>query len=98
VPGAELDMHKRYLAGGYLLSNQMQRAVATTLASNWLVGLPAEFLGQYVPKIQKVTPQQVREVSRKYFAPEKQSIVVVGDKAAVADQLKSFGEFAVSEK
>jgi predicted Zn-dependent peptidase len=98
VPAAELDMHKRYLAGGYLLNNQMQRAVAATLASNWLVGLPAEFLGQYVPKIQKVTPQQVREVSRKYFAPEKQSIVVVGDKAAVADQLKSFGEFAVSEK
>jgi predicted Zn-dependent peptidase len=98
VPAAELDMHKRYVAGGYLISNQMQRAVAATLAANWLVGLPAEFLGQFVPKIQKVTPEQVRTVSRKYFAPEKQSIIVVGDKAQVAEQLKPFGEFAISEK
>lgn len=98
VPPAELDMHKRYVAGSYLISNQMQRSVAGTLAANWLVGLPAEFLGQYVPLIQKVTPEQVRDVSKKYFAPEKQSIVVVGDKGAVADQLKAFGEFTVSEK
>jgi predicted Zn-dependent peptidase len=98
VPAAELDMHKRFVAGGYLISNQLQRAVAGTLANNWLLGLPAEFLGQFVPLIEKVTPEQVREVSKKYFAPEKQSIVVVGDKAAVSEQLKAFGEFVVSEK
>jgi predicted Zn-dependent peptidase len=98
VPAAEMEMNKRYVAGNYLLANQMQRSVAATLASNWVVGLPPEFLGEFVPLIQKVTPQQVRDVSRKYFAPEKQSIVVVGNKAAVADQLKAFGEFAVSDK
>jgi predicted Zn-dependent peptidase len=94
----EMEMNKRYVAGGYLLSNQMQRAVAATLASNWLVGLPPEFLGQFVPLIQKVTPEQVRDVSKKYFAPERQSIVVVGDKGAVGEQLKAFGEFVVGEK
>ena len=94
----ELSMNKRYVAGGYLISNQLQGAVATTLASNWLVGLPSEFLGQYVPLIQKVTPQQVRDVSKKYFAPEAQSIVVVGDPKAVGEQLKPFGEFTVLEK
>jgi predicted Zn-dependent peptidase len=98
VSPQEMEMHKRYVAGGYLLSNQMQRAVAATLASNWLVGLPAEYLAQYVPLIQKVTPEQVRDVSKKYFAPEKQSIVVVGDKVAVGEQLKQFGEFTVSDK
>ena len=98
VPADEMTMNKRYVAGGYLISNQQQRAVAATLAQNWLVGLPPEFLGQYVPLIQKVTPAQVREVSAKYFAPEKQSIVVVGDPAAVGEQLKQFGEFSVSDK
>ena len=98
VPADEMTMNKRYVAGGYLISNQLQRAVAATLAQNWLVGLPPEFLGQYVPLIQKVTPQQVREVSQKYFAPEAQSIVVVGDPKAVAEQLKPFGEFTVTEK
>lgn len=98
VPPEEMTMNKRYVAGGYLISNQLQGAVASTLAQNWLIGLPPEFLGQYVPLIQKVTPQQVRDVSKKYFAPEAQSIVVVGDPAAVGEQLKPFGEFKVVEK
>ena len=98
VPSDEMTMNKRYVAGGYLISNQLQGAVANTLAQNWLVGLPPEFLGQYVPLVQKVTPQQVREVSKKYFAPESQSIVVVGDPKAVSEQLKAFGEFTVTEK
>ncbi|WP_020654615.1 M16 family metallopeptidase [Massilia niastensis] len=98
VPAKEMEMNKRYVAGGYLISNQLQRSVATTLASNWLVGLPPEFLGQYVPLIQKVTPEQVRTVSKKYFAPENQSIIVVGDSAALGEQLKTFGEFTVTDK
>ena len=98
VSDEEMAMNKRYVAGGYLITNQMQRAVAATLASNWLIGLPPEFLGQYVPLIQKVTPEQVRTIGKKYFAPENQSIVVVGDKAQVGEQLKAFGEFTVSDK
>jgi zinc protease len=98
VPAEEMGMNKRYVAGGYLINNQLQRAVAGTLANNWLIGLPPEFLGQYVPMIQKVTPEQVREMGKKYFMPELQSIVLVGDPAAVAAQLKEYGEFVVTEK
>lgn len=98
VPAQEMEMNKRYVAGSYLVSNQMQKSVANTLANNWLIGLPAEFLGQYVPLIQKVTPEQVRMIGKKYFAPENQSIVIVGDKAAVAEQLKTFGDFVVTDK
>ncbi|WP_332876829.1 M16 family metallopeptidase [Massilia sp. S19_KUP03_FR1] len=98
VTPADMEMNKRYVAGGYLISNQLQRSVAGTLASNWLVGLPPEFLGQFVPLIQKVTAEQVRDVSKKYFAPEAQSIVVVGDNAAIGEQLKAYGAFTVSDK
>ncbi len=98
VSPADMEMNKRYVAGGYLISNQLQRSVAGTLASNWLVGLPPEFLGQFVPLIQKVTAEQVRDVSKKYFAPDAQSIVVVGDNAAIGEQLKAYGEFTVSDK
>lgn len=96
VPEDEMAMNKRYVAGGYLISNQLQGSVAATLANNWLVGLPSEFLGQFVPLIQKVSAEQVREVGRKYFSPETQSIVVVGDKAAVSGQLGQYGEFVAS--
>ena len=93
VPAAELDDTKRYVAGGYLIGNQMQAAVAASLASNWLVGLPPDYLGEYVPRVRAVTAEQVQAMAAKYFAPERQSIIVVGDAAAVSDQLAEWGEF-----
>lgn len=93
VPARELEDTKRYVAGGYLLGNQMQAAVAGALASNWLVGLPPEFLGQYVPKIRAVTAEQVQAMGARYFDPADYSIVVVGDSKAVEDQLKPYGSF-----
>ena len=64
-----------------------------TLASNWLAGLPAEFLGEYVPKIRAVDAAQVQAMGAKYFDPAAMSIVVVGDPKAVAEQLKAYGTF-----
>ncbi|MBA4176161.1 MAG: insulinase family protein [Leptothrix sp. (in: Bacteria)] len=98
VPADELQLNKRYLAGTTLLGIQQQAGLAATLARNWLVGLPPDFLGQFVPRLQRVSAAQVREMGRKYFAPEAQSIVVVGDPAAVAAQLKAFGDFVEPPK
>ncbi|WP_211219100.1 M16 family metallopeptidase [Luteimonas mephitis] len=98
VPTRELDDTKRYVAGGYLISNQMQAAVASMLAGNWLVGLPPEYLGQYVPKIRAVDAAQVQAMAKKYYDPKDQSIVVVGDDKAVAEQLEPYGKFEVREK
>ena len=89
----ELARVKRYVLGGYLIGNQLQGSVAATLARNWLLGLPAEFLAEYVPAAQAVTGEQVSAMARKYFDPSSQSIVVVGDKAVI-EQLAPFGEFA----
>ena len=96
VSARELEMNQRYVAGGYLISNQLQGAVAATLANNWLIGLPPEFLGEFVPKIRKVDAKQIQAIGKKYFAPEDQSIVVVGDQAVVT-QLGKFGKFATSK-
>lgn len=98
VPAQELEDNKRYVAGGYLLNNQMQAAVAGTLAGNWLVGLPPEFLGEYVPRIRAVSAEQVQAMGRKYFDPKQQSIVVVGDGKAVDAQLKDYGSFKAQDK
>jgi zinc protease len=76
----------------------MQGAVASMLAGNWLVGLPPEYLGQYVPKIRAVDAEQVQAMAKKYYDPKDQSIVVVGDDEAIAEQLKPYGEFEVREK
>jgi len=95
VPEAEMAMHKRYMAGSYLVSTQLQGSVARQLAGNWLVGLPADFLGKFVPALQKVTAAEVQAMGRKYFDPGEQSWVVVGDPDKIGEQLKAFGEFKV---
>ncbi|MBI3349835.1 MAG: insulinase family protein [Burkholderiales bacterium] len=93
VPEAELAMNKRFMAGSYLVSTQLQGSVGRQLAGNWLVGLPADFLGKFVPALQKVTAAEVQAVGRKYFNPDEQSWVVVGDSSKIAEQLKAFGDF-----
>jgi predicted Zn-dependent peptidase len=93
VPEDELAMNKRYMAGSYLVSTQLQGSLGRQLAGNWLVGLPVDFLAKFVPTLQKVTAAEVQAMGRKYFNPDEQSWVVVGDPAKIAEQLKGFGEF-----
>lgn len=93
VSAKDLDATKRYIAGSYLISNQLQGAVAGTLAQNWLIGLPSEFLGQYVPKLRALDAAKVQSVAKQYFQPKDQTIIVVGDGKAIAEQLKAYGEF-----
>lgn len=92
VPADELQRAKRYTAGTYLFQNQLQGSVASALASNWVLGRPADYLSTYVAKANEVTAAQLQTVAREFFDPKKQSIVVVGD-TTVADQLKTFGNF-----
>ena len=93
VPAQELIDTKRYVAGGYLISNQMQASVARLLSHYWLTGQSAEAFADYVPQIRAVTADQVQAMARKYWDPSKMSIIVVGDSAAVGPQLKEFGDF-----
>ena len=97
VPAQELEDTKRYVAGGYLIGNQMQASVAASLASNWLYGLPPQFLGEYVPKVCAVSADQVQAAAKKYYATKDQSIIVVGDYKAVQSQLKEYGEFKLEK-
>ncbi len=93
VEAEELTRAKRSTAGSYLFRNQLQGAVAASLANGWLLGRPPEYLGEFVGRTNQVTAAEVQAIARKYFDPDQLSIVVVGDKA-VAAQLEPFGKFA----
>lgn len=87
----ELNRAKRFQTGLYLLRNQIQGAVAGTLASNWVKGLPPEALGEFVPKVEAVTVDDVRRVGRKYYPSRTQSVVIGGDVATIRPALEMFG-------
>ena len=92
LPSAEeLARAKRYQGGLYLLRNQIQGTVAQTLATNWVNGLPPEALGEFVPSVNMVTAEQVREAGRAFYPSAMATVVVVGDEPKVKAELAQFG-------
>jgi zinc protease len=87
----ELSRAKRYQSGLYLLRNQIQGAVASTLAANWVDGLPPEALGDFVPRVNAVTADQVRTIGVSVYPSAAQTVVLVGDETAIKNELKPFG-------
>jgi zinc protease len=88
----ELARAKRYQSGIFLLRNASQGALAFTLATNWVNGLPPAALSEFVPKVNAVTAEQVREVGRKLFTSRSQTVVVGGDTKKIAADIAVFGD------
>jgi predicted Zn-dependent peptidase len=91
-PGIEeISQAQRYLTGTRALELQSQGAVARELAQLWIFGLPAQELGDESARIQKVTAKDVARVGTKYFPASRQTIVAVGERKVIEDQLAPFG-------
>jgi len=91
-PGLEeLSQAQRYLTGTRALELQSQGAVARELAQLWVFGLPPQELGAESARIQKVTAKDVAQVGTKYFPASRQTIVTVGEKKVIEEQLAPFG-------
>ena len=52
---------------------------------------PLDFLEQYRSQIEKVTPDQVQQVSKKYLQKDKLAVLVVGNDAEFDKPLSSLG-------
>jgi predicted Zn-dependent peptidase len=87
----EVSQAQRYLTGTRALELQSQGAVARELAQLWIFGLSPEELGAESARIQKVTAKDVAQVGTKYFPASRQTIVTVGEKKVIEEQLAPFG-------
>jgi len=87
----EIVQAQRYLTGTRALALQSQSAVASQLAELWIFGLPAEELGKETARIQKVTAKDVEQAGARYFPASRQTIVAVGEKKVIDEQLAPFG-------
>lgn len=93
-PADELNGIKNFLAGLFVLQNSSRGGVIGQLAFADLHGLPADYLTTYVQKIIAVTPQEVQRIANTYINPDKITMVVVGDKSKITEQLTPFGQIA----
>ena len=53
--------------------------------------LPANYIEQQSKILQGMTPAQIKAMAGKYIQPEKLNILLVGDKALIADKVKALG-------
>ena len=89
----ELAGFQNYLAGLFVIRN--------TISADGLIGqlhfvdaqgLDRSYLSTYVQKVMSIKPADIQRVAETYIAPSRMAIVVVGDKAKIADQLKPYQE------
>ena len=90
VTGAELKGIQNYLSGIFVIQNSNRGALIGQLENVDFQGLGENYLKTYVAKVNAVTPAVVQKMTQDYIKPEEMTIVVVGDKAKIADQLTPF--------
>ena len=87
---AELKGIQSYLSGLFVIQNSSRGALIGQLRFVDLQGLGEEYLKTYVQKINAVTPAEVQKETAEYIKPDQMTIVVIGDKAKIAEQLAPF--------
>jgi zinc protease len=97
-PVAELKDIQGYLSGLFVIQNSTRGALIGQLRYVDLQELGEEYLKTYVQKVNAVTPAEVQAMTAKYIKPEDMTIVVVGDKANITEQLVPYASPALGNK
>ncbi len=87
---AELQGIKNYMTGIYVLQNSTRGGVAGQLEFMNYNDLDKNYIDSYIQKVNAVTPQDVQSMVQKYLTEDRMTIVVVGDKSKITDQLKPY--------
>ena len=86
----ELAGIQNYLAGTWVLQNSSRGGITAQLQYVDLHGLPPTYPNTYVKRVLAVTPQKVTEVAKRYLKDDQATIVVVGDRKVIEEQLRPF--------
>jgi zinc protease len=87
---AELQGIQSYLSGLFVIQNSTRQALIGQLRFVDLQGLGEDYLKTYVQKVNAVTPADVQKMTAQYIKPEQMTIVVVGDKSKITEQLAPY--------
>ena len=87
---AEMQGIKNYLVGIYVLQNSSRSGVIGQLESGNYNELSKDHIDTYIQKIAAVTPADVSAMAKKYLTTDKMTIVVVGDRSKIDEQLKVY--------
>ena len=88
----ELDNARNYMSGVFSLGVATQEGLMNQLATIYLHGMPPDYLETYRERIRSLRGDDVLQAARRHFDSANAQIVVVGDRAQIADQASLFGD------
>jgi predicted Zn-dependent peptidase len=91
-PDAELKGIQNYMAGVFVLQNSTPGGIIGQLNFIETHGLDDSYLTDRVKNIHAVTPEKVSAIAKEHFKYEDMTLVLVGDKKSLDQQMKSFQE------
>jgi len=74
----ELEAAKKHITGGFPLRLDSNRKIAEILAAIGFYHLPLTYLDEFIPKVEAVTAQQIRDAFQRRVKPDKMVTVIVG--------------------
>jgi predicted Zn-dependent peptidase len=83
----ELAMGVAALTRGYARNFETAEQVARAVTNIALYDLPDDYFAEFVPLVERVTPDDVTRVAARHLDPDRLTTLIVGDYAAIAGEL-----------
>lgn len=93
VPEKELENAKSSLCNKYVFKFETGEDIMKIYVDNEFMGLPKNYLKQYIDNVKRVTAVDVQNAAKKYIHPDKTVIVIIGADEAINTFPKDFGNF-----
>ena len=92
VTDEELNAAKEYSTGNFSVELASQLGLAGRINTIYTYDLNKNFIEDFRPKIEALTPADIQKAAAKYFDTYHAAIVIVGDWEKVKDQVTPFGD------
>ena len=92
VSDKEIADAKSYLTGVFPIRLETQEGLTDQLVQIKMLNLPDDYLQNYRDRVNAVTGEEIQRVAQKYVKTDTAALIVVGDGAAVLDQIKPYAE------
>jgi predicted Zn-dependent peptidase len=95
VSAEELKAAKEYNNGNFSIELASQSGLAGRINTVYTYDLSKDFISDFRPKIDALTPADIEKAAAKYFDTYHAAIVIVGDWDKVKDQVTPFGDVTI---
>jgi zinc protease len=92
VTEKELHDAKSYLTGIFPIRLETLDGLIDQLVQIKMFSLPEDYLLTYRDRVQAITREEVQRVAREYVTPDRAAVVIVGDSAALGDQIQPYAD------